>query len=77
MNILKIFFLGLFISANLFAQTTTLTLQNGNSGYNGCSDAHIWDGYHNSSLNNENYGDEEDLIEFFGNDGSYLNPGSR
>lgn len=79
MRVLKLsvaYFL-IFFSAHLLAQTTTLTLQNGTNGYDGCSDAHVWDGYYENSLDNENFGEEEDLIEFFGNDGSYLNPTSR
>ncbi len=54
----------------LFAETDSVVLQNGLNEYNGCIDAWLHDGYYSSSNDNMNHGDDDELIVYYGNDGS-------
>ncbi len=54
----------------LFAETVTVELQNGLDEYTGCDDAWLHDGYYNSSNDNQNFGDDDELAVYYGNDGS-------
>ncbi len=51
------------------AKDTTVILQNGLNDYSGCSDTYIYDGYYNNDLDSTNFGNNKDLVVFWGNNG--------
>ena len=51
--------------------SSTIILQNGLNGYEGCDDAHIWQGYKSHAIDSQNFGDKERLVVYYGNDNEH------
>lgn len=52
--------------ASLWAGDTTIILQNGLNGYNGCEDASLFNHYYDTSFAEINYGEDSSLNILYG-----------
>lgn len=56
----------LSLLGSVYAKDTTITLQNGLNGYNGCEDATVYNDFYNDSIGGVNFGESTNLKLLFG-----------